>query len=250
MSASDSDVAWLEPDWRVPGRVRALTTLRTGGVSGGPFASLNLGARVGDDPGAVAANRQRLANAAGLPAEPVWLRQIHGVRVVRAGDPVAEDTEADAAFTDRPGVVCAVLTADCLPVFLARTDGSAVAVAHAGWRGLAAGVIESTVAALDPEQGPLAAWLGPAIGPDAFEVGPEVREAFVVRHPEDESAFRAGHGDRYLADLYALARARLGRAGVTEVSGGGRCTYTDEPAFFSHRRDGLSGRMASLIWME
>lgn len=247
---SESEVAWLEADWPVPGRVRALTTLRTGGVSGGPFASLNLGARVGDDPGAVATNRQRLAAAAGLPAEPVWLKQVHGVRVVQADPPNVREADADAAVTDQPGVVCAVLTADCLPVFLARMDGSAVAVAHAGWRGLAAGVIESTIAALDPAHGPLAAWLGPAIGPDAFEVGPEVREAFVDCHADDASAFHPGHGDRYLADLYALARARLSRAGVTTVSGGGHCTYAEEAAFFSHRRDGLSGRMASLIWME
>lgn len=246
---SDSEVLWIEADWPAPGRVRALTTLRTGGLSGGPFASLNLGARVGDDPVAVAANRQRLVSAAGLPAEPVWLKQVHGTSVVRADAPNAREAEADAAVTDQSGVVCAVLTADCLPVFLARMDGSAVAVAHAGWRGLAAGVIESTIAALGPAQGPLTAWLGPAIGPDAFEVGPEVHEAFVTGHLEDTSAFRAGHGDRYLADLYALARARLTRAGVTTVSGGDRCTYTEETAFFSHRRDGLSGRMASLIWM-
>ena len=245
-----TDPAWIEPDWPLPGGVRALTTLRTGGVSGGPFASLNLGVHVGDDHGAVVENRARLARQANLPAEPVWLKQVHGIHICRATAAIRGEPEADGAVAAERGVVCAVLTADCLPVFVGRTDGSAVGVAHAGWRGLAAGVVESLVRAMPGSDAPLSAWLGPAIGPAAFEVGPEVREAFVARHPEDAAAFRPGHGDRHLADLYALARARLTRAGVAVVGGGDRCTHDEDRCFFSHRRDGLTGRMASLIWLE
>jgi hypothetical protein len=245
-----ADPAWIEPEWRMPPGVRALTTLRAGGVSGGPFASLNLGLHVGDDRGAVLENRARLARAADLPGEPVWLKQVHGIHVCRATSATRGEPEADGAVTGERGVVCAVLTADCLPVFLARTDGSAVGVAHAGWRGLAAGVVEAVVRVLPGSDAPVSAWLGPAIGPAAFEVGPEVHDAFVNRHPEDAAGFRPGHGDRYLADLYALARARLSRAGVAAVGGGDCCTHDDDRLFFSHRRDGLTGRMASLIWLD
>lgn len=245
-----ADLAWIIPDWAVPRQVRCLTTGRNGGVSGGPFASLNLGAHVGDDRGAVAENRVRLAREASLPADPVWLKQVHGVHICRADSETRGEPEADGAVTGERGVVCAVLTADCLPVFLARTDGSAVGIVHAGWRGLAAGVIEAALKALPGSDAPVTAWMGPAIGPSAFEVGPEVHDAFVNRHPEDAAGFRPGHGDRYFADLYALARARLERAGVVRAGGGGYCTHDEPQRFFSHRRDGLTGRMASLIWLD
>jgi len=221
-------------------------TTRTDGVSGGPYASFNLGAHVGDDPAAVAANRQRLREALSLPAEPLWLEQVHGTDVARFGG--EERPRADAAVALAPGEVCAVMVADCLPVLLADRGGTCVAAAHAGWRGLAAGVLESAVAALPVDPSRLVAWLGPAIAPDAFEVGPEVREAFVAADEVAAEAFRPGLGDRWLADVYQLARQRLGRAGVTEVHGGELCTVSDPSRFFSYRRDGVTGRMAALVW--
>lgn len=233
----------IHPEWPAPARVRAFMTTRHGGVSEGAWASLNLGDHVGDDPRHVAANRARLATH--LPALPHWLRQVHGVRVIAAGGTAAE---ADAAFTTCPGRVCAVLTADCLPVLLCDRAGSVVAAAHAGWRGLADGVLEATVAAMAVAPGEIFAWLGAAIGPAAFEVGDEVRQAFVARHAVAQGAFvRAG--DKWRADLYALARVRLAAAGVAEVYGGGLCTHSDAENFFSYRRDGVTGRMASLIWL-
>lgn len=237
--------SWIAPDWPAPPNVRAVTTTRLGGVSAPPFSSLNLAGHVGDDPAAVAENRARLARAADLPAEPRWLNQVHGCRVVEAGE-VAAGCEADAAATDRAGVVCAVLTADCLPVLLCNAAGTRVAAAHAGWRGLAGGVLEAAVAGFGG--GEVLAWLGPAIGPDAFEVGPEVRAAFVGADPAAAAAFRPGRDDRFLADLYALARRRLAAAGVSAVHGGGLCTYHEANRFYSYRRDGQTGRMASLIW--
>lgn len=238
---------FITPDWPAPARVRSLVTTRAGGVSVGPYASLNLGTHVGDDAKAVAANRARLLLH--VPSSPRWLEQVHGVAVVDAsvvtGVPVA-----DAAFTRQPGVVCAVMTADCLPVLLCDEAGSVVAVAHAGWRGLHAGVIEATIAAMGVAPSSLMAWLGPAIGPTAFEVGDEVRAAFVGVASEDAAAFQAHAGGKWLADLYALARARLARAGVLKVTGGEYCTYREPEKFFSYRRDGVTGRMASLIWLE
>ena len=237
----------IAADWPAPANVQALATTRVGGVSAPPFDTLNLAAHVGDDPAAVAENRSRLVRAAGLPAEPRWLSQVHGCRVVDA-DAAAAGCEADAASTDRPGVVCAVLTADCLPVLFCDAAGTRVAAAHAGWRGLAGGVLEAAVAGFGG--GEVLAWLGPAIGPDAFEVGPEVRAAFVDRDRAAEAAFRPGREGRYWADLYTLARQRLAAAGVTTVSGGGLCTYHDAERFYSYRRDGQTGRMASLVWLE
>ncbi|MDZ7749320.1 MAG: peptidoglycan editing factor PgeF [Halofilum sp. (in: g-proteobacteria)] len=197
----------------------------------------------------MAANRARLAEGLGLPAEPAWLRQVHGTAVVRA-DAATDLPEADAAWTDAPGVVCAVLTADCLPVVLAADDDSCVAVAHAGWRGLAAGVLEAAVGALPADGARLRAWLGPAIGPRAFEVGDEVRAAFVDPDPAAAAAFVRSSPDRWLADLYTLARRRLRTAGVTRIDGGGRCTLREPQRFFSHRRDGPdTGRMATLAWL-
>jgi hypothetical protein len=238
----------ITPDWPAPPRVHALTTTRRGGVSQPPYDSLNLGDHVGDDPAAVAENRRRLIEALSLPAEPRWLSQVHGTRAANAAQ-VSSGCEADASHTDRPGIVCAVLTADCLPLLLCDRDGHHVAAVHAGWRGLLNGVIERTIAAMDTEQG-LHAWLGPAIGPQAFEVGEEVREAFVAEDAAAEAAFAPSPGGRWLADIYALARRRLQRVGVHSISGGGHCTYSDPARFYSYRRDGKTGRMASLIWIE
>lgn len=238
---------WIIPDWPAPSRVRALVTTRTGGVSVGPFASLNLAAHVGDDAAAVAENRRRLR--AQLPAEPCWLTQVHGVRVIDAQTESA-GVEADAAVANATGVVCAVLTADCLPVLLCDEAGTAVAAAHAGWRGLAGGVIEATVEAMPAAPQRLLAYLGPAIGPQAFEVGPEVREAFLAHSAEAALAFKAKGEGKFLADLYRLARQRLNALGVTRVFGGGRCTFLEAAHFYSYRRDQTTGRMASLVWME
>jgi YfiH family protein len=228
--------------------VRAFVTTRAGGVSAGEHASMNLGSSSGDDPANVA--RNRLIVREQLPAMPRWLRQVHGTDVADL-DRLADDAVAiaDAAATSRPGCVAVVLTADCLPVFLADRAGSRVAVAHAGWRGLAAGVLENAVGALGAAPGEVIAWMGPAIGPAAFEVGPEVREAFVLRDPEAEKAFVSGKPGKFMADLYRLARMRLGRAGVRDVFGGGFCTRTDAARFFSYRREPRSGRMGAFIWI-
>ena len=245
--------ACIAASWPAAARVRAVTTVRTGGVSAPPFDTFNLGDHVSDDPAAVHTNRARLRTGLALPAEPLWLTQVHGTRVVAAaGTPPG--TEADGSFTDRTGVVCAVLTADCLPVFLCDRAATRVAVVHAGWRGLAAGVVEQGLAAmgvsLDMSGDQVFAWLGPAIGPQAFEVGDEVRQAFVSRQPEAAAAFRKNTSGRYYADIYALARLRLTAAGVTQVYGGEYCTYTESQRFFSYRRDGQTGRMAALIWLD
>ncbi|ABM62998.1 peptidoglycan editing factor PgeF [Halorhodospira halophila] len=239
----------LAPQWPVPDGVRALTTVRSGGHSAAPWASFNLATHTGDDPAAVAANRRLLRDCAELPADPVWLEQVHGAEVV-AAHRVARGVRADAAWTDRAGVVCAVLTADCLPVLFAARDAQVVAAAHAGWRGLAGGVLEAVVAVLPVPAAELHAWLGPAIGPTAFEVGPEVVEAFTARDPGAAEGFIPGAANRWYADLYRLARRRLQAAGVAAVHGGGWCTYTDRARFFSHRRDGPTGRMASLVYRE
>lgn len=246
MEGESKGVRWVMPDWPAPVNVRALTTLRSGGVSRGPYAGLNLADHVGDDPGAVAGNRARLRCAADLPDEPRWLVQVHGTAVVDAATAHA-GTEADAAYTVTPGVVCAVLTADCLPVLLCDRAGTRVAAVHAGWRGLVDGVVEAAVAAVGG--GDLLAWLGPAIGPAAFEVGGEVRARFLDHDPGAAGAFRGTEGGRWLADLYLLARCRLASAGVTGIHGGGRCTYREAGAFYSYRRDGTTGRMASLVWL-
>lgn len=238
---------WIVPDWPVPATVRALVTTRAGGVSSGPYASLNLGIAVNDDPAAVAENRRRVR--AHLPAEPRWLKQVHGVGVVHA-DSVTTLVEADAATTRTPGVVCVVQMADCMPVLLAARDGSIVGIAHAGWRGLAGGVVERTIEAMDAGPASIIAWLGPAIGPNAFEVGDEVRAAFVADDASAATAFRPLQAGKWLADLFALARQRLQRAGVAAVHGGGLCTVADPTRFFSHRRDRISGRMGAFLWIE
>jgi len=237
--------SFIVPDWPAPAAVRALTTVRAGGASGPPWQGFNLGDHVGDDPGAVAANRAALRRE--LPGDPLWLTQVHGTRCVDAAT-AAPGVEADASFTRRRGVVCAVLTADCLPVLLCDDRASVVAVAHAGWRGLAAGVIEATVAAMGEPGARLMAWLGPAIGPRAFEVGGEVRERFVAADPRAAGAFSAT-GEKWLCDLNMLARQRLAALGVRRVTGIEACTVGDRGTYFSYRRDGVTGRMASLTWL-
>ncbi len=244
--------AWLSAEWRAPPNVHALQTLRAPlGVSKPPFDHFNLGDRCGDEADAVASNRTLLHRAAGLPGQPRWLRQVHGVDVARfdVAQPAADPPQADASITSEAGVVLAILTADCLPVVFAADDGSEVAAAHAGWRGLAAGVLEATVQAMRTPAGRVVAWLGAAAGPSAYEVGEEVRDAFVGVDDGASAAFAATRPGHWHADLYALARQRLAAAGVTRVDGGGLCTISDSERFFSHRRDGRSGRMATLVWM-
>ncbi|HVS76175.1 MAG TPA: peptidoglycan editing factor PgeF [Steroidobacteraceae bacterium] len=240
----------IVPDWPAPGRIRAAFTLRTGGVSRPPFDSCNVGAHVGDEPGAVVENRARVRAALGLPAEPSWLEQVHGQRVADLDAPpsVASQGSADAAVTRTPGRICAIQVADCMPVLFAAADGSAVGAAHAGWRGLAGGVLEATLRAMNRPPGELLAWLGPAIGQAHFEVGEEVRAAFVGADAGAAAAFTVNERGRWQCDLYALARRRLAASGVTSVHGGGWCTYADAARFFSYRRDGRCGRMAALIW--
>ena len=240
---------WLEADWPAPPGVRVLSTLREGGVSEGRFSSFNLGAHVGDDPGRVAENRRRLNQEALLPSEPAWLQQVHGVAVADL-DKSQPMQPADAAMTRQAGRVCAILSADCLPVMLAAVSGEVVAAAHAGWRGLAGGVLESTVRALGQPGEHLQAWLGPAIGQKHFEVGAEVREVFLVGNESAEEAFQPTDRGRFMADLPLLARLRLEQLGVTRIYGGAECTYADPQRFFSHRRDGNTGRQATLIWRE
>ncbi len=240
---------WIEADWPAPPGVRAGVTTRLGGVSTAPFDSLNLGDHVGDDGAAVAANRALLEQRLGLPGAPCWLRQVHGTAVVELPAATAAP-EADGAFTRQSGVVCAVLTADCLPLLLCDREGRRVAALHAGWRGLAAGVVEQTLDRLGTPAAEVMAWLGPAIGPDAFEVGEEVRRAFLDADGGASGAFRPSPSGRWLADLCELARRRLKRRGVEAIYGGHWCTFGERERFFSYRRDGTTGRMASLIWIE
>jgi YfiH family protein len=250
MSFTDAPVDWIVPDWPAPPGVRAISTTRPGGISSGRYAALNLGAHVGDAAGAVDENRRRLRVALRLPAEPAWLAQVHGIQVARLDATTTDIPTADAAVSHETGRICAILTADCLPVLLADDAGCAIGAAHAGWRGLAAGVIEATVRAMDRAPERLLAWLGPAIGPRHFEVGAEVRQAFLAQNPAAEAAFRLNERGRFLADLFVLARQRLAAAGITRIHGGGLCTHEDPARFFSHRRDGVTGRQATLIWLE
>jgi polyphenol oxidase len=242
-----TDPDWIVPDWPAPSNVRALITTRAGGTSRGPYASLNLGLRCGDEEAAVRENRARLQRV--LPQAPKWLAQVHGTTVVEA-DVLDHVPAADASVARVPGTVCAVMIADCLPVLLCDGSGAAVAVAHAGWRGLAAGVIENTIAAMGVAPDKLVAYLGPGIGPRAFEVGTDVHNAFVARDAAAADAFLPARPGKWLADLFSLARRALARAGVNRVHGGGLCTYTDTARFFSYRRDRTTGRMAALIWRD
>lgn len=235
------------PDWPVPANVKALQTTRLGGISAAPYDSLNLGGHVGDDGLKVAANRQLLSPY--VPTEPLWLNQVHGITVVNAAATSCLP-DADASFARVNGAVCVTMTADCLPVLLCDEAGTVVAAVHAGWRGLCDGVIEAAVAAMQTPSQNLMAWLGPAIGPDAFEVGTEVRSAFMSHDQAAELAFRPIAGDKWLGDIYLLAKQRLYKLGVERIYGGGLCTYADENRFFSFRRDGATGRMASMIWLD
>jgi YfiH family protein len=239
----------IEAEWPAPSNVRAVATTRVGGVSVGAYASLNLGSHVGDDARAVGENRMRLRTALALPLDPVWLNQVHGSAVVEATSHDSPPT-ADASFARGAGQACVVLTADCLPVLLCDREGTRVAAAHAGWRGLAGGVVESALRAMGVAPDRVLAWLGPAIEQEMFEVGPEVREQFVARAADNAVAFKANARGRWQADLYDLARRELARLGVTQVFGGGFRCYGERDRFFSFRRDGTTGRMASLVWMK
>lgn len=243
-----NEPGWLAADWPAPPNIHAGTTTRSGGVSAGAWASLNLGDHVGDDHAAVVENRRRLVSGLVLPSEPVWLNQIHGTTVVSAVS-CGVAPEADASVAQESDVVCAVLTADCLPVLFCNRSGTEVAVAHAGWRGLVGGVLAETIATMQTPVTELLAWLGPGIGSSVFEVGPEVRQAFLDRDPVQTGAFTA-RGDKYLTDIYAAARRELATLGVWSVYGGEHCTVSEPERFFSYRRDGTCGRMASLIWMD
>lgn len=255
-SAASAQPEVLMPDWPAPNGVRSVFTLRRGGVSASPYDSLNVGTHVGDDLAAVDENRRRVRSLLRLPAEPAWIEQVHGTNVLdldaasavanRALAPVA----ADAVVSRRTRQVCVVQVADCLPVLFAARDASVVAVAHAGWRGLAAGVLESTVNSMGVTASRLITWLGPAIGPKHFEVGEEVRAAFTDDDPGAASAFVINERDRWNCDLHALARRRLEALGINAVYGKPCCTYADHARFFSYRRDGRCGRMAALIWLE
>jgi YfiH family protein len=240
----------LSFDWALPAGVRAACTTRSGGASLAPWDSFNLGVHVGDDPAAVAANRARLSRLLGLPAEPVWLNQVHGNAVADL-DALATGSEpvsADAAVATLPARVCVIMVADCLPVLFASRDGEHIGAAHAGWRGLAAGVLERTVRALGVAPAELSAWLGPAISQRHFEVGEEVRAAFVGGDAGAAAYFKTNERGRWQADLIGLARRRLAVLGVGSISGGEWCTFADREQFFSHRRDNKGGRMAALIW--
>lgn len=242
---------WIDVEWPAPPNVRAISTLRTGGVSSGAFASLNLGAHVGDEPAAVEENRRRLRAALQLDADPLWLNQVHGVDVV-AADSRADSSlpTADASVCTGQGRACVIMTADCLPVLFCDREGTRVGAAHAGWRGLASGVLGATIGALEVVPQRLMAWLGPAIEQSAFEVGSEVREEFVTRNAATAAAFQANARGRWQADLYALARLELARLGVREVYGGTHRCHEDASQFFSYRRDGgKTGRMATLVWL-
>lgn len=250
---------YIVPDWPAPDHVRALFTTRSGGVSenaGGAYATFNLGMHVNDNPDHVLENRRLLRQH--LPNEPQWLEQVHGVDHIRV-EQVAGAMRADAALSRSPGSVCAVMVADCLPVYLCDSAGTAVGIVHAGWRGLSAGIVEKSVAAMHIEPERMMAWLGPAIGPAHFEVGDEVRTIFVDHDPQASIAFKPASAaaqpesvlkTKWYADIFQLARLRLLAAGVNRIYGGGICTYSDPARFFSYRRDGVTGRMAALIWLE
>lgn len=242
----------IDADWAAPPQVQVRTTTRCGGVSGPPYESLNLATHVGDDPARVGANRARVRKALGLPSDPAWLEQHHGTRVIDLGQ--GDERRADGSYTRDEGVVCAILTADCLPIVITDRSGAELAALHGGWRGLAAGIIDAGLARMRAPRGELIAWLGPAIGAERYEVGEEVLEAFARQAPGLGSAFAPTRPGHYRCDLYAIARAILHARGVTSVHGGSHCTYRDAARFYSYRRDGGNGRdtgrMATLAWIE
>ncbi|WP_151996102.1 purine nucleoside phosphorylase YfiH [Buttiauxella massiliensis] len=238
----------IVPQWPLPEGVAACSSTRIGGVSLPPYDSLNLGAHCGDNLDDVEENRRLFYAAASLPSKPVWLEQVHGTEVLKLTGGPYLSKRADASYSSIPGTVCAVMTADCLPVLFCNKAGTEVAAAHAGWRGLCEGVLEETIACFKDAPENIIAWLGPAIGPEAFEVGPEVREAFMAKDLQADRAFRPS-GEKYIADIYTLARQRLSAAGINHIYGGDRCTYSEAGDFFSYRRDRTTGRMASFIWL-
>ena len=243
----------IVPNWPAPAAVKAVTTTREGGCSVAPYQGFNLGLHVGDDSNAVADNRATLQQVLGLSDPPAWLNQVHGTTVLSLTQPLDHVPDADGSFTEQPGLACTVMTADCLPVLLCDKAGTAVAAVHAGWRGLVDGIIEQAVARFSSAPDELMAWLGPAIGPDAFEVGGEVRAQFIAHDPAAATAFVAiapSANDKWLADLYQLATQRLQAVGVKAVYGGEHCTFSEPSQFYSYRRDGVTGRQASLIWLE
>lgn len=249
-AVNNCEDSWLIPVWPAPAHVRALTTLRKGGSSQEPFASFNMAMHVGDDEQHVMANRQSLRQQLSLSKEPAWLQQTHSQIVVRAEKISNNITEADASFTSQPGLPCVVMTADCLPLLITDRKGSCVAAVHAGWRGLADGIIEKTLNAMPVDKTELLVWLGPAIGPHAYEVGDDVRQVFLEQNAQAEQAFRQVDENHWMMDIYQLARQRLHHHHVTDIYGGEYCTFTDVERFYSYRRDNITGRMASLIWLE
>lgn len=240
---------FIKPDWPAPDNIKAFTSTRQQGVSEGTYASFNVAGHVEDQPDHVQQNRAILKEQLNLPSEPLWLEQVHGVNAVDVAS-TTDVVQADASFADQPNQVCVVMTADCLPLLICNKQGTKLAAAHAGWRGLKDGVIESTIAALQENPDDVLVWLGPAIGPDAFEVGDEVRQQFIDEHAEAAQAFVQNKPGHWLADIYQLARIRLKQMNIHQIYGGGFCTYTDKERFYSYRRDGATGRMASLIWRE
>lgn len=241
----DEALAWLAADWPAPVTIQAGTTTRQGGLSNGAYASLNLAQHVGDDPAIVLQNRARLST----PTPPCWLEQVHSNQVVELTEPLTTPLVADAAFTRQPGIVCVVMTADCLPLLVTDRAGTTVAAIHAGWRGLLNGIIENTLTAMVLPAQELLIWLGPAIGATAYEVGDEVRDSFIQQHAHSAAAFQPTRPGHWLMNIYQLARLRLQQYGVEAIYGGQECTYTDAQRFYSYRRDGVTGRMASLIWI-
>ena len=245
-----NSIDFIHPSWPAPFNVKALQTTRSGGVSVGAFASLNMGAHVNDDPISVAKNRQLLSPY--LPSDPVWVNQVHGVDVIDAATSSCLQN-ADASFATKSNVVCVTMTADCLPILLCDIKGTVVAAVHAGWRGLCDGVVEAAIAKMQVPVSEILVWLGPAIGPDAFEVGDDVRLQFMQKDAQAALAFKP-YGDKWLGNLYLIARQRLNNLGVTQIYGASVnedfCTYSDKARFFSFRRDNVTGRMASMIWLE
>ncbi len=240
-------MTWIKPDWPVADNIHAAVTLKSGGLSQGAFESLNLALHVNDNAETVLKNRKAISRMLNLPSEPIWLNQVHSARVIKA-DKTSQLEQADASYTDQAGVVSVVMTADCLPILLASGDGIKIAAIHAGWRGLLAGIIRSAVAKFNDIN--VIAWLGPAIGPKCFEVGQEVKSSFVTKSAEFSIAFKQKSEHKYLADIYQLATIELAMLGITHVYGGGFCTVTDKQRFYSYRRDGETGRMATLIWRD
>ena len=240
----------ITPNWPAPKNIKAYSTTRLGGVSSGAYSSLNLGNHVNDLPENMLQNRMLLKQFAQLPQEPAWLEQVHSIDVVTLDGQPLVNNRADAAYSKKANQICTVMTADCLPVLFCTTTGDEVAAAHAGWRGLCDGILAATVQHFSQPTHQILAWLGPAIGPQQFEVGDDVRQAFLKQNPLADEAFKPYKTGKYLADIYQLARQRLHALGITQIYGGDRCTFSEAEHFFSYRRDNVTGRMASLIWIE